>query len=524
MASAFADITFTPSVKTAQSLYGSRESNRRFELSENAGNELGEREAEFIAERDSFYQATVSESGWPYVQHRGGAVGFLKVLNERTIGFADFRGNRQYLSVGNINADERISLILMDYPNRRRLKLWGRARIVHERDNPELIAQLEVPTYRAHIERGIIIHIEAIEWNCPQHITPRYSEAQLENLLAPLLAENRQLKAQVPQIPDTSLGQGTLELVIASIKQLTPRIKAFELRHPDGKDLPPVEAGAHLRVPVRLNNGELSERHYSICSHPARHDVYEIAVLREENGSGGSVAVHEQFQMGLHLHCSQPQNNFPLHSDTRPAILIAGGIGITPIKAMAHQLKTEHRNFQLHYVARNHLEAAYLSELLFEFGEQLSFYSSAQNNRLDVTALLSAAPSEAVFYVCGSSRLIDAVTTAAQALSINPDFIQIERFTAATHAANKPIAVELRRSKKTIQVSAEHSILDAVREAGVNVPSDCGIGNCGTCAVKVLEGSPEHRDTALTVAERERMGLMCLCVSRAHSERLVLDL
>ena len=200
MASAFADITFTPSVKTAQSLYGSRESNRRFELSENAGNELGEREAEFIAERDSFYQATVSESGWPYVQHRGGAVGFLKVLNERTIGFADFRGNRQYLSVGNINADERISLILMDYPNRRRLKLWGRARIIHERDNPELIAQLEVPTYRAHIEHGIIIHIEAIEWNCPQHITPRYSKAEVEKLISPLLEENNQLKLQIEQL------------------------------------------------------------------------------------------------------------------------------------------------------------------------------------------------------------------------------------------------------------------------------------------------------------------------------------
>lgn len=200
MASAFADITFTPSVKAAQSLYGSREANRGFELSENAGNELGEREAEFIAERDSFYQATVSESGWPYVQHRGGSMGFLKVLNERTIGFADFRGNRQYLSVGNINADERISLILMDYPNRRRLKLWGRARIVHERDNPELIAQLEVPTYRAHIERGILIRIEAIEWNCPQHITPRYSKAEVEQLLAPLVEENRQLKAQIEQL------------------------------------------------------------------------------------------------------------------------------------------------------------------------------------------------------------------------------------------------------------------------------------------------------------------------------------
>lgn len=200
MASAFADISFTPSVKAAQSLYGSRESNRRFELSDDPRNELGKHEIEFIAQRDSFYQATVSESGWPYVQHRGGPVGFLKVLNERTIGFADFRGNRQYLSVGNLNADERISLILMDYVNRRRLKLWGRARIVHEQDNPGLIAQLEVSTYRAHVERGILIHIEAIEWNCPQHITPRYSKAEVEKMTAALLEENRQLKAQIEQL------------------------------------------------------------------------------------------------------------------------------------------------------------------------------------------------------------------------------------------------------------------------------------------------------------------------------------
>lgn len=527
MASAFADITFTPSVKAAQSLYGSREANRGFELSENAGNELGEREAEFIAQRDSFYQATVSESGWPYVQHRGGAVGFLKVLNSRTIGFADFRGNRQYLSVGNLNADERISLILMDYPNRRRLKLWGRARIVHERDHPELIEQLEVPSYRGRIERGIIIHIEAIEWNCPQHITPRYSEADVEKLIAPVLAENRQLKAHTSQSPNTSLahlGKGELELVITSIKQLTPRIKAFELRHPDGKDLPTIEAGTHLRVPVRLNNGELSERHYSICSHPLRRDVYEIAVLRAENGSGGSIAVHEQFQLGLHLHCSLPHNNFSLHSDSRPAVLIAGGIGITAIKAMAHSLKAENRDFQLHYAARHHLEVAYLNELLFEFNENLSFYSSAQHNRLDVTALLSNAPSSAIFYVCGTNRLIDAVTTAAQTLAIHQDCIQIERYTAATHASNKPIDLELRRSKKTIQVSAEQSILDAVLAVGVNVLSDCRVGQCGSCAVKVLEGTPEHRDVALTHAERERSGLMCLCVSRAHSARLVLDL
>ncbi|WP_374401615.1 pyridoxamine 5'-phosphate oxidase family protein [Niveibacterium sp.] len=194
MPRAFADISFTPGVKAAQARYGSRDNNRGFELAEDPRNELHEHEIEFIASRDSFYQATVSESGWPYVQHRGGPPGFLRVLDARTIGYADFRGNRQYLSVGNLNANDRVSLILMDYANRRRLKLWGRARIVHEADAPALLAQLGVPGYRAQVERGVLIHIEAIEWNCPQHITPRFTQAEVNAAVAPLLAELNALR------------------------------------------------------------------------------------------------------------------------------------------------------------------------------------------------------------------------------------------------------------------------------------------------------------------------------------------
>ena len=199
MATAFAEIAFTPSVKAAQSLYGSREKNARFELAEDARNQLTEFEADFIAERDSFYQATVSESGWPYVQHRGGPKGFVKVLDDRTIGFADFRGNVQYLSVGNLGANNRISLILVDYPNRQRLKVWGRVHIIHENEDPEIIAKLEVPTYRARVERGIVIRIEALDWNCPQHITRRYSKAEVDKLIAPLVDEIKTLKARVTE-------------------------------------------------------------------------------------------------------------------------------------------------------------------------------------------------------------------------------------------------------------------------------------------------------------------------------------
>ena len=195
MPNAFATISFTKSVKAAQTRYGSREKNLGFELSDDPRNELGQFEAEFLAERDSFYQATISENGWPYVQHRGGPKGFMQVLDSRTIGFADFGGNRQYISIGNLNANARISIILMDYPNRRRLKIWGTTRIIHQEDESGLIARLEIPGYRARAERGVVIQVEAVEWNCPRHITPRFTVAEMDEGLLLLIEENERLKA-----------------------------------------------------------------------------------------------------------------------------------------------------------------------------------------------------------------------------------------------------------------------------------------------------------------------------------------
>ena len=151
----------------------------------------------FIEARDGFYQATVSESGWPYVQFRGGPSGFLKVIDAKTIGYADFGGNVQYLSVGNLNADARVALILMDYANRARLKIWGRARIVHAAEDAELVSAMTMPGYKARVERVIVISVEAFDWNCPQHITPRYTEAEVEAAVAPLRAELEALRARV---------------------------------------------------------------------------------------------------------------------------------------------------------------------------------------------------------------------------------------------------------------------------------------------------------------------------------------
>ncbi len=204
MGRAFAEIAFTHSVKAAQSQYGSRRLNERLESTPDRQDELTPGEREFIESRDSFYQATVSETGWPYVQFRGGPIGFLKVLDSRTLGFADFRGNVQYLSVGNINADPRISLILMDYPHRRRLKILGRARVAHPTTEPELLERLQIRDYKARVERAIVISIEAFDWNCPQHITPRFTEAEVEAAMAPILREFEELRAKVNANPSPS--------------------------------------------------------------------------------------------------------------------------------------------------------------------------------------------------------------------------------------------------------------------------------------------------------------------------------
>jgi predicted pyridoxine 5'-phosphate oxidase superfamily flavin-nucleotide-binding protein len=196
MGNRFAEIAFTDTVKAVQENHGSRRSYARMEGGDTTNNILGPAEADFIGARDSFYMATVSETGWPYVQHRGGPTGVVRVLDGATLGFADFRGNRQYVSVGNLETDNRVSLFFMDYANRRRLKLLGRTRMVDAEDR-ETLDRLVVPDYRAAVERGILIDVEAFDWNCPQHITPRYTEDEVAAATQSLLDRIAELEAQV---------------------------------------------------------------------------------------------------------------------------------------------------------------------------------------------------------------------------------------------------------------------------------------------------------------------------------------
>ena len=197
MAQTYLHTMFGPGARALQTAAGSRASYARMEANAEYADILTSREFDFIAARDSFYIASVSEDGWPYVQHRGGPAGFLRRIADNRIGFADYMGNRQYLSAANLAADDRVSLFLMDYPNRRRLKLIGHAR---GSDDPADIAALMVQDYAAEPERAFVIDVVGFDWNCPQHITPRFTEAEIQRATKPLTDELAWLRARVAEL------------------------------------------------------------------------------------------------------------------------------------------------------------------------------------------------------------------------------------------------------------------------------------------------------------------------------------
>ena len=200
----FAEIAFTEHVQDEQTRHRSRRQYERVQRFGPDNDRFGPDEKSFIDSRDGMYLATVSETAWPYVQFRGGPKGFLRVLDEQTLGFADFRGNRQYITAGNLRTNDRVALFLMDYPSRTRLKILGRAELREAATDPELVKRLTVPGYRATVERAVLIHVAAFDWNCQQHITPRWTREEIAEAMEPvhrrvteLETENAALRQQL---------------------------------------------------------------------------------------------------------------------------------------------------------------------------------------------------------------------------------------------------------------------------------------------------------------------------------------
>jgi vanillate O-demethylase ferredoxin subunit len=313
-------------------------------------------------------------------------------------------------------------------------------------------------------------------------------------------------------------------LVVRAIKDEASQVRSFELALDDNADLPPVEAGAHLAV--HLGNG--LTRQYSLFDEPGTKNSYRVAVLKDPQSRGGSQYMHEQVKVGDKLPVSGPFNNFPLSPDAASAVLIAGGIGVTPILSMAHHLHRCGTPFELFYCARSEQEAAFV-ELLknavpFKQSVRLYFDGGDPSKGLDVKALLATIVEGRHLYCCGPGGLMNAVDATSSHWPAGT--VHFERFKAepVATAQNSEFRVYLARSRVELAVPCDKTILKVLKEAGFEIDTVCEEGVCGSCLTDVLEGVPEHRDQILTDDEKRANDVMAVCCSRAKSGRLVLDL
>lgn len=309
-------------------------------------------------------------------------------------------------------------------------------------------------------------------------------------------------------------------VVVAERRREAEGVISLTLRHAEGADLPAWQPGAHLDL--LLADG--MERQYSLCGDPADRSAWRIAVLREPEGRGGSVYVHDSLPVGSPLRVRGPRNNFPLRPAAR-YLFIAGGIGITPILPMLHAAQAAGAQWSLLYGGRRRASMAFAEELAARFGERVSLRPQDETGLLDLPGYLGAPRPDTAVYCCGPGPLLDAVSDYCDKDGWPEP--AMERFEPKEQEAgleNRPFELVLSRSGRTLTVPRDASVLETVRAAGVEVLYSCTEGTCGTCETDVLEGEPEHRDSLLTAQERAAGETMMICVSRCRGERLVLDL
>ena len=318
-----------------------------------------------------------------------------------------------------------------------------------------------------------------------------------------------------------------LKLQVVGVKQATPRIKIYSMVNANGGELPPFTAGAHVEFKLPVRPGRLEKRSYSIASDPSNSDCYVFGVLLEPQGAGGSVYMHERVTEGTILDAVGPINNFPLATSAQKHLLIAGGIGITPLLSMTRVLASTSAAYDLHYCARSTEDMAFREEVADLHGDaaHLYFDGSDPGQRLDVAQLLGRFEAGRHVYVCGPRGLIEAVRKACSAVGWPNDHIHYEFFGAEVDTSEgETLEVVLAESGLVLTVTPDQSILDAILDAGVDVDFDCKRGECGMCLTEVLEGAPLHRDVYLNAQERAAADSMCPCVSWGLSRKLVLKI
>jgi ferredoxin-NADP reductase len=322
----------------------------------------------------------------------------------------------------------------------------------------------------------------------------------------------------------------TLTLTVAAVHTETPIIRTIELRAQNELALPAYTPGAHLKVSIP---GQAEPRCYSlVCleesESPSAPTCYRLGIRLETPSTGGSQHMHG-LKVGDVVQVEYPRNDFALHEaidQEQPVILIAGGIGITPIASMAESLNRAKRPYQLHYYGRSRAHMAFLAQLSQRFGPALAVHADDDpDSLLAIDALLEQSRPQQHIYVCGPKGLIDLVLDLAQARGWPREHLHFELFVAAaTQSGDRAFEVELRQSGQVFQVPPDKTILEVLEQAGCDPFYDCKRGECGVCQATVLEGIPDHRDYYLSDAEKKAGNVIQLCISRSLSDRLVLDL
>jgi ferredoxin-NADP reductase len=319
------------------------------------------------------------------------------------------------------------------------------------------------------------------------------------------------------------ISDGAMKVRVSAISQETDDISLLELRSVEG-ELPSFSAGSH--IDLHLGNGLI--RSYSLTNATCERHRYVIGVKKEPLSRGGSRFIHEQLRVGDEAMISTPRNNFALCEEAPSSVLIAGGIGITPLRCMAQHLEELARPWQLHYAARSRCSAAFVSQLA-EFGPKVRFYFPTESgqkphaSRMDINAVVADAPHDAHLYCCGPEGMLESFKTASAGRS--PAQTHVEHF-ANAQGVDKAgeFEVVLAKSGRTVDVPSGKSILDTLLELGIDAPFSCMEGVCSSCETRVLSGIPDHRDLILTSEEHAANDRMMICCSRSKSRTLVLEL
>jgi len=314
----------------------------------------------------------------------------------------------------------------------------------------------------------------------------------------------------------------TIPVVVTGIEPVTPLIKLFTLRSPDGSDLPAFSGGCHIVV-VMPCEGRTYRNPYSLLSSPWDLSRYQSAARRHENGRGGSLYLHDRVQVGSHLRIAHPINLFPLAKVARKHILIGGGVGITPLMAMVEDLKPGHVPFEVHYSVRDPEHAYFGLCLQRQLQERVTLYFSSRGERIDFARVLTGQPLGTHVYVCGPAGLLEGAVRAAQTAGWTDSHIHFEKF--STPPGGAPFDVYLAASAISVHVPSGMSLLEAIEAAGVDAPYLCRGGACGECETEVLEldGELLHHDHWLSPEDKASGKKIMPCISRASCTRLVLN-